>query len=231
MTFEEIIWDVMEIKGAVNDDSDIEELWVLFKINHYRAVHIEAEYRMNNQMDPSWFQRYHQFTWEKVNAADDPAVALSSVTLGKANIPSVVHLPDDQGVIRVSGSSGILQYEPCDFNRLMMKSQVEQANSKYGYYSRVGNILYSYPYNLYGSAILIAHNPLDVPINDNGAVREMTFGDDYPLDPVLAQRAILDLLTKDFAISENAIADLVNDSQSQLKILSEIGRSPVQRNS
>ena len=224
MTFEEIIWDVLEIKGAIDDDSDLEEMWILHKINRYRAVHVEAEYRRNNEIDPVWLQRVPKFDFTKVTAADDPAVIYSSIELGKATIPSVIKLPYDQGLYRVSGIAGVTQFEPIDFNTLMMRLDVgEERNGEYGYYSRIGNNIYISPYLMQGSAIIIADNPLDVQILENGVFRDMTFSDNYPLDPILAQRAIIDLLTKDLAIAEGAITDIINDSQSELKIMKDEG--------
>jgi len=222
MTFEEIIWDIMEIKGALEDDSDLEELWLLHKINQYRAVHIVAEYGLTNEIDPVWLQRIYKFKWVKTTAADDPAITYNSITLGKATLPRTVKLPEDFGTYRIAGSGAILQFEPCDFNRLMMKAEIgEESHGEYGYYSKVGDVIYETPYLMEGSAIIIAENPMDIQINDAGTLRDMTFEDQYPLDPLLAQRVILDLLTKDLAIADGAITDIINDSQKELKIMKD----------
>ena len=229
MTFEEIIYDILEIKGAIEDDSDIEEMWILHKMNRYRAFHISSEYSMTNQIDPSWLQRVYKFAFEKTSAADDPNITYNSIDLGKAILPSLVNLPDDIGLYRLAGSSAIMQFEPCDFNRLMMKSEIgEEKNEGYGYYSRVGNAVYITPYIMEGSTIIIADNPMDIKINDGGVLRDMTFADQYPLDPILAQKAVIDLLTKDLQISENAIMDVVNDSQRDFKLMKN--EQGVQRN-
>ncbi len=222
MRFEEIIWDIMEIKGALEDDSDLEEMWVLHKINQYRAAHIVAEYAMTNEIDPVWLQRIHKFKWIKTTAADDPAIIYNSVTLGKFTLPRTVKLPEDMGTYRIGGSGAILQFEPCDFNRLMMKVEIgEESHGEYGYYSKVGDVVYEIPYLMEGSAIIIAENPLDVQINDAGTLRDMTFEDQYPLDPLLAQRVILDVLTKDLALADGSITDIINDSQREFKIMKD----------
>lgn len=222
MTFEEIIWDIMEIKGALEDDSDLEEMWVLHKINQYRAVHIAQEYALTNEIDPIWLQRIRKFSWLKTSAADDPAIIHNSITLGKAELPNVVHLPEDIGVYRVSGSASIMQFEPCDFNRLMMKAEIgEESHGEYGYYAKVGRAVYITPYIMEGSLMLIAENPLDIQIYNNDILRDPVLSDDYPLDPVLAQRAILDFLTKDMQLSDGVITDIVNDSQREFKIMKD----------
>jgi len=222
MKIEELIWDVFEIKGALEDESDLEPMWVLYKLSQYRAVFIPQEFALTQEINPVWLQRLHKFSWEKVTAADDPAIIYNSITLGKAAIPRVISLPDDQGTYRVSGSGAILQFEPVDFNLLMMKSEIgEEKHGEYGYYSKVGDVIYISPYIMEGSAILIAENPLDIQVHDpsTGVLRDMLFTDDYPLDGNLAQRALIEFLTKDMAVAEGAITDIINDSQSQLKIL------------
>jgi len=222
MTFEEYIYDIMEIKGAIEDDSDLEPMWVLHKLNQYRAVHIVAEYASNHEIDPVWLQRIYKFKFAKTNASDDPSITYNSITLGKAVLPRTVKLSEDIGTYRISGSGAILQFEPCDFNRLMMKIEIgEESHGQYGYYAKLGDTVYIHPYIMEGSAIIIAENPMDVQINDNGILRDMTFADEYPLDPLLAQRALLDFLTKDMAIAEGTITDIINDSQDKLKILKD----------
>lgn len=222
MTFEDYIWDIMEIKGALEDDSDLEEMWVLHKLNQYRAVHIGQEHALTNEIDPIWLQRIHKFSYEKVSAADDPAIYNNSITLGKAILPTVVRLPEDMGTYRIAGSGAILQFEPCDFNRLMMKVEIgEETHGEYGYYAKIGNVIYVTPYLMEGSAIIIAENPMDIQINDNGTLRDMTFEDEYPLDPILAQRAILDFLTKDMQIADSVVTDIINDSQREFKVMKD----------
>lgn len=224
MKASEIIWDILELKHAVEDDSDVDELWILQKINAYRAALIAQEYAMNNTINPSWLQRVHKFALEKVSAADDPAITLSSVWLSKSSIPPVIALPDDLGLYRISGSSGILQFEPCDFNTLMMRIEIEEElNSHYGYYSRIGDVVYLYPLAMEASAIVIAENPMLIQINDGGTLRDRTLEDQYPVDAAMAQRIILEVCTKDFAISEGSIPDIINDSQRQFKILRSEG--------
>lgn len=220
MKVSEFIYDIKEILGVIDSDSDMSDLWILYKINQYRAVHILQEYLLTNEIDASWLQRIRSFKWIKCNAADDPAIIYNSITLGKAIIPRTIKLPDDIGTYRISGSGSIQQFESCDFNRLMMIAEMNLIeNYGYGYYSKIGDTIYSYPYMMEGSAMIIAENPLDIQINDNGILRDMTFDDDYPLDPVLAQRVIIDIFTKDIKINQSVIDDIINDAQNQFKIL------------
>lgn len=222
MTIEEYIWDVKEIKGLLTDDSDIEDMWILHKLNMYRAIHIVNEYNLTNEIDPIWLQRIYKFRWKKCNASDDPNIIYNSITLGKYIFPKIINLKEGLGNYRISGSGSIIQFESCGFDRLMMKLEIgEETNGQYGYFSKIGDTIYISPYIPEGSATIIAENPLDVPINDNGTFRNMEFTDEYPLDAILAQKCILDLLTKDMAISDKSITDIVNDSQNEFKILKD----------
>ena len=221
MTIEEMVWDILEIKGALEDDSDLEELWVLQKVNQYRAIHIEMEFNLTNEINPIWLQRIHSFNFEKVTSADDPAITVGSIEFGKAVLPRVIKLSDDFGTYRLSGSGGVSQLEPCDFNRLVMNAELKDFHGQYGYYSKVGDIVYVSPYIMTGAAIVIVENPFDIKVNENGVLRDMTVSDNYPLDATLAQRVILDVLTKDLALAANAITDIVNDSQDKFKIMKD----------
>lgn len=220
MKINEIIWDINEIKGALEDDSDLEELWLLYKINSYRAVLIQQEFALTNTINPQWLQRVPKFPFIKCTAADDPGITNSSVFLSKAILPKVVSLPDDLGTYRVSGSGAIIQLEPCDFNTLLMRIDIDESrNFGYGFYAKVGGNIYAWPLMVEGSAIIIAEDPFTVQVQDTGVLRAMTFEDDYPLDLALAQKVILEILTKDLAIAEGTIPDILNDSQKQFKLM------------
>ena len=220
MTVEELVYDIIEIKNALEDDRDMDELWILNKCHNYRAAFINQEYALKAEIKPVWIQRLHKQRTTKVTSADDPAITVSSIMLSKVTIPTVVSLPDDQGLVRVSGSSGISQFDIIDFNTLVMKVDIgEESNGQYGNCARIGNDLYLSPLTPEIQALIIAEDPFEVQINDNGTLRDMLVTDQYPMERDMAQKVILEILTKDLALNEKSIADLINDSQSQLKIL------------
>jgi hypothetical protein len=222
MTFEEIIYDILEIKNAINDDSDLEEMWVLEKFNRYRAINMASEFALTNEINYSWLQRMHKFSFEKINAADDPAIEVNSMTIGKAIIPQIVSLPEDQGIIRIAGSGVLRQFELCDFNSFIMKGDIDNPDIKeFGYCTRLGTVLYCYPYIPEGSAVIIAYNPLEVQINDNGTIRDMELSDPYPVCAMVAQKSIINILQVDMGIKDGTIMDIINDGQSKLNILKD----------
>ncbi len=59
--------------------------------------------------------------------------------------------------------------------------------------------------------------------------RNRDIRDNYPLDIALAQRIAMEILTKDLMIERQAVADIVTDSQDQLRILSSLGGGPKRR--
>jgi hypothetical protein len=220
MTSELLVYDIFEIKSLLEDDHDIDQLWVLSKYNSYRAIFINQEYAVKAEIKPVWLQRLHKQNVEKVTSADDPNIVLSSISVGKVVLPSLVALPDDLGLYRVSGSSGIIQFDPMEFNTMMMKIDIgEERNGQYGYCARIGNNLYLYPNPMEIQALVIAENPFDVQINDAGTLRTMLVTDEYPMERDMAQKIALEILTKDLALNDKAITDIINDSQSQLKLL------------
>jgi len=223
MTIEEIIFDVMEIKGAIEDDRELDETWLLMKINDYRAILINQQYSLYPVIDPAWLQSIPMFDFTKTDAADDPSITVNSITLGRAICPSVVSLPDDLGFNRLSGSGGIISFEPTDFDTLIMKALVkEEIHRNYGYYARVGQYIYVFPYVMEGKAVIIAEDPTDIQILDAGVYRDQVASDPYPLDAKTAQAVILQILTNDLKLNDQAITDIVNDAQTSLKIMKDV---------
>lgn len=220
MTIEEVIYDIFEIKQAVNDDTDLDELFILQKLNNYRSIFIQEDYAKTPIINPGWVQRTGVLNPEKINSADDPNISVSSITLGKVEIPPIITLPEDIGLYRISGSSGITSFDFVSFPELMLKIWSEyEILQNYGLASRLGNVLYIYPYSLEIQAYLIGENPMDFPVQESGIWRARTFSDDYPVDASIAQKAILEILIKDLNIRERTIEDIINDSQVQLKIM------------
>jgi hypothetical protein len=221
MKIDEIVYDVFEILNQLEDDRDIDELWLFSKINAYRAQVIQDEYKTTREINPIWLQRIRKFAFKKVTADDDPYVFYSSISVGKYRLPSVISLPDDLGMNRIAGSSAIRSLDPTDFNTLLLKAQADDVEPGYGYYAKLANDIYCWPFILEGSAIIIAENPFEVPDidMDTNLMKIPSISDSYPLDIANTQKVILLILTKEMQINAQSISDITNDSQSQLKIL------------
>jgi len=222
MTIEELVYDVKEIKSALEDDVDLDDLWILKKANSYRSIMIPQLYAQTPEINPSWLQLTEKLSFTRTNAADDPTVAISSVTLGRTWVPSVVALPDDLGLYRLSGSGNIIGFEPTDFDTLMMKAYIkEEVSRNYGWYSRIGNFVYVYPFVIEGKAQVIAEDPTSIKYFNGTEYRDYEISDPYPLDQGMAQMIILQILTVDLKLNEQSITDIVNDSQMNLKLMKD----------
>lgn len=221
MKVADIVYDVFEILNQLEDDRDIDELWLMMKINAYRAIAIQDEYKTSREINPIWLQRIRKFAFKKVNAADDTNISGSSIQLGRYTLPALIGLPDDQGLNRLAGSSAIRSLDFIDFNTLLLKAEEGDVEPGYGYYAKIQNTIYEWPYILEGSAIVIAENPFDIPELEPDNLLKITSNvlDNYPIDAANAQKIILEILTKEFQINIKSISDITNDAQSQLKIL------------
>lgn len=227
MTIEDIVYDIIEIKAALEDDSDLDETWLLMKINNYRSIMIAQQYAANPVIDPAWLQPTAKFDFVKADAADDPAIAVNSITLGRAILPAIVSLPEDIGFFRLSGSGGIIGFEPTDFDTLVMKALIkEPMHRNYGYYARIGTFVYVFPYIMEGKAIIIAEDPTSVKIYDGTSYRDAIVTDPYPVDAKTAQMIILQILTNDLKFYEQAVTDVVNDAQTNLRIMKDVQTTP-----
>jgi hypothetical protein len=60
----------------------------------------------------------------------------------------------------------------------------------------------------------------DAKIRLTEQVVAVAYNNEFPVDGATAQRIVLEILTKDFAIERQAVSDVVNDSADQAKILS-----------
>jgi len=222
MTLDELIYDIREIKNALEDDSDLRDEWLLYKINAYRSILIPEQYRLEPVINPAWLQSLPMFSFTMADAADDPSITVNSITLGRAELPAVVFLPEDQGLYRLSGSGGIIGFEQTDFDTLVMKAVIkEEMPRNFGYYARVGNFAYVYPYIMEGKAIVIAEDPTSIQVHTGTAFRDFALTDEYPLDGKTAQAIVLQILTVDLKLDQQSVVDIINDSQDQLNIMKD----------
>lgn len=226
MKLENIVFDILEIKQAAHDDSKIDETWLIHKINNYRALFIQEYYYKRGEIDQSWIQRYPTFDFEKVNSGDDPSIGFGSITLGKFRLPKLVPLPMDQGLFQVFGSARAKPLSLTDFATMVYRANLnEEIPVGSAFVSKIFQDIYVYPYLMKGQAHIIAADPTEVPILESGVIRAFDPElDDYPIDGSIAQAIVLEILTKDLKILEETIPDIVNDAQSQLKVLKTDGR-------
>lgn len=278
MKAEDLIFDVLHIAtmSTVTKDTRLDELYILQKLNQYRAIRIPDQFRKLREINPLWIQSMEIFDITKTNSADDDNLLSTSICMGKITLPPVVAIEGNLGLKRVGGSSGQTKWYPIDKDKFY---QMYEANDfrlvMFIHYIPLGSAIYVYPYQSKGVADIIAENPLDVPVKRSEYVltgsiatgesytvyvaqvtynavvynvgdtftgvvgvtaftgpgkvkytnmfRTRTILDPYPIDLGMAEMCIMDVLTKDLNIERQQIADIVADSQDQLKILSNYG--------
>ena len=222
MTAEEIVYDILEIKNAINDDREIDEIWLIHKFNAHRSLQIIEEFKQSNEIRSMWLMRLYKQEVKKVTSADDPSIISTSIELGKVHLPNIVAIPGDAGFVRLTGSSGILSFDPVSYDTLMLKIMYkEERMGEFGYYTQIGNDVFLWPYVREVQAIIIPEDPFDIQIIDptTKVLRDFGITDDYPLDIDMCQKVIWEVLTKDLAYNDQQVRDIVNDSQNQLKLM------------
>ena len=222
MNAAEIVYDILEIKNAINDDRDIDEIWLIHKFNAHRSLQIIEEFKQSNEIRSMWLMRLYKQEVKKVTSADDPSIISTSIELGKVHLPNIVAIPNDAGFVRLTGSSGILTFDPVSYDTLMLKIMFkEEKMGEFGYYTQIGNDVFLWPYVREVQAIIIPEDPFDIQIIDpiTKVLRDFGITDDYPLDIDMCQKAIWEVLTKDLAYNDQQVRDIVNDSQNQLKLM------------
>ena len=222
MNAAEIVYDILEIKNAINDDREIDEIWLIHKFNAHRSLQIIEEFKQSNEIRSMWLMRLYKQEVKKVTSADDPSIISTSIELGKVHLPNIVAIPGDAGFVRLTGSSGILSFDPVSYDTLMLKIMYkEERMGEFGYYTQIGNDVFLWPYVREVQAIIIPEDPFDIQIIDpiTKVLRDFGITDDYPLDIDMCQKVIWEVLTKDLAYNDQQVRDIVNDSQNQLKLM------------
>jgi len=161
-TLKEITDDIQLIleKGSPSDDFRITTKMIQRQVAKYRSRGIRETYMRNREMNLTWLQELGNVEFTRVTPDDDPNVSGCKCILGKYRIPTVVSLPDDKGVYRVSSACRTKKFYPTTIERFM--GFVEGSiRARQNYYFRVGNSLYIHPFIKNGSMQMVLDNPLD----------------------------------------------------------------------
>lgn len=219
MKAEDLVYDVLTLLGKVNDDGLPMEEFILRKLTNYRSLIIRQNFSRDGLVEDVMFLNYPKISVEKINSADDPSITVSSITVGKAEFPETLILKNGIG-LNVTGSSRQLGLTNIDFSTMMLKAKFNDIpHPDIVYFDIIGNHIYTWPYIIELSAKGIPMNPMDIQVNESGALRTRLLTDFYPISESVAQEAIIRFLTVDWKLSKEEISDLINDSQDQLKVM------------
>lgn len=165
-------------KSKVSKDSRIAERHIEFLIHKYRAVAIRQQYSKTSEYAPEWLQDTGRIVFTRVNSAEDPLITCTSRFFGKYTLPSILSLPEDAGLYRVSSSSHIQTYYPIQAWQLF--ELVDGSDrARCNYFTRIGNAIYTYPNAQEGNIVFIPENPLDVPVLETEDVNALIIGQRY----------------------------------------------------
>ena len=183
MTLNELVKDLQLIvsKSKIPDDFRIGSRHMEFLFHKHRAEGIRQQFKRNLEMDPSWIQNFGSVKFTNVLSSDDPNINSGTVHLGKWESPSIVSVGNqDEGFHRVSSGSRMRQFSIKSFDRFMSIietiAEVEdtflnpRASMKMA--SRIGNHIYTHPFEDCMNVSLILDNPLDGIILDTSIVEK-----------------------------------------------------------
>jgi hypothetical protein len=190
MKLEDIIYDIRTLMDQSSEDSRLDDSFLAYKINEYRALLIQKKYAETREIDPIWLQSIPISQFTCVGTGDDPNVLGETTRLGKCTLPAVVSLPRNLGLYRMSSSSRQKQiYPTTEHEFYMMLETGDDRLRHFEYYYPIGKSHYIYPYREKGTATCILENPLEAQgklteIISNG---NLLAGTDY----IVTQEAIV----------------------------------------
>jgi hypothetical protein len=166
-TFKDYRSDILLIlqKSKISKDFRVNPRHIEFLINKYRAIAIRQQYSKTLDLDPTWLQDMGPVPTTKVTSADDPIIPISSVTLSKIEIPTIVQLPANAGIFRIASATKQLTFYPVSQPRFF-DFVTGSLRTRFDYYFRVGNAVYVNSVVDYLDPILILDNPLEGTIID-----------------------------------------------------------------
>lgn len=182
MTLRQLRSDILLLlqKSKISKDFRVQPRHIDFLIHRYRAIEIRQQYSKTLEIDPTWLQDMGPIPVTNVTSGDDPIITVSSMTLGKIDIPTVVQLPANAGVYRIATASKQTTIYPITQPRFFELVR-DSYRAKFCYWFKVGNSVYSDFLSEWYNPILILDNPLDGTVHDttNKQSGELVIGRQY----------------------------------------------------
>jgi len=186
MELREIVHDLLLIssRSKITDDFRLSKRYMEYKIREYRARGIREAFGRNKQIEPIWLQDFGNADFTQVDAAEDSTVTICDCKFGKFTVPSVVSLKKSQntdyGIYKVLSACKTKEYHPTTMDRLR-NHPPDSIYSKFNFYFRIGNAIYTAPFSEKLNLVLILENPLDgfVIQTENIKSGDLIVGDSY----------------------------------------------------
>jgi hypothetical protein len=168
MTLRELRSDIELIaeKSKVSKDHRLERPHLNFLIHKYAARSKRESFQRQGYIDPVWIQNLGIRTLTPVDSGEELPGYCSGITLGKVVLPRILSLPDDKGVVRVSGTSQHSTYYGISIERFFDLDRTS-LRAKIPYYMRSGDDFYLYPTPNKAHFRFVLDNPMDGDFFDN----------------------------------------------------------------
>lgn len=257
-------------KSGYTDDSRLDEDYIGYKVDEYRAIGIRQTFSRHPVIEPIWVQDLLLTDTTPVNTSDDDSVAICRCEMSKVTLPPIVSLSaqasntNDVGVVDILSGCGTYNHFYRPIHQLQLLTS-DDPTDKFHYYWKIMNTYYFRYKEKKIRPMLILERPLDGFINDNeyktvltvglvyevvegqvvhnslayqkgqtftavttsftgnGKVklnnrkRQMTGNDPYPMSHTMTEMVVLSILTKEYQIEKQQIADIRNDGQDPVK--------------
>lgn len=168
MKLEDIIWDIKTILGATKAElrNSVEDRFLANKINNYRSVFIATFFDQNFIINDNWTQDLGVKKVAKVNSADDPSIVISSISVGKLQLPGIIPLIDisgyNRGYYRISTTSRQKTIFQTSTERLFNMIYCKDPRLKLFYfYFTIQDSIYIYPYLNQVIPVVILDDPMN----------------------------------------------------------------------
>ena len=190
MTRQEMIYDIISIltKFGYTDDDTLDEDYIGFKIDQYRAKEIRDSYDRKPMLDPVWFQDYGITDFTEVNTADDKTLSFLNCKLYKTTLPPLVSFSsslsneNNLGIQLFSADMSTEYYFQSfpDFAMRMKKISHSHPAHLFQYFTQVGRSIYVTKGKKL-RPLLVMENPLDgfVIQSENLQNGELVVGSQY----------------------------------------------------
>jgi len=164
-----ITYDLKRILTRSNPTKDtrIEDAHLYYLIAKYRANWIR-EYYMKTSMtdddiDRQWLQFFPKLKVTELNTFENEEFCCGEQKVGKLRLPQLVNLPGDSSLFRIASYSNTRPFDRININEFMKRidPDVQINRGKPRICSRVGTMLYIFPYEKEIKATLILDDPID----------------------------------------------------------------------
>lgn len=147
MKLEYIIYDIKEILLALKDDTRVKDSYLIYKIINYDCLMKEQMALQGITIPEQCYSRLPRKKVAEINSGDHPEITVSSIKLGKVELPKLINLPEPTKALRVTSTSRQSMIYRTTFPMLMHMIRANDSRLQlFNYYVQYGNNLYFYHY-------------------------------------------------------------------------------------